>query len=157
MNSPTRETQSQHDSLTSSASGLAGNAEGVSRQTIREPGEEPVEHKPALKVWQYEVPRTAYPIKATADGSEPGFTVKMPKGARILTVVRGSMACAVIFAWVNPEMEEEQRYFYIVKTNRGMASPEEAAKAAGWERARLAYVGTWEGYQQWWHLFEVTR
>ena len=113
--------------------------------------------KPSLKVWQYEIPLAGYPRETRMDGAEPGFTITMPAGARILTVGRAAVAGAVLFALVNPEMAEEKRYFYIAKTNHPLASDQDAASATGWANAKLQYVNSWLGWNITWHLFEVTR
>jgi hypothetical protein len=114
--------------------------------------------KPALKVWQYEIPLEGYPREARMDGAEPGFTITMPAGARILTVGRAAASArgAVLFALVNPEMAVEKRYFYIAKTNHPLASAADAQKATGWANAKLDYVNSWLGWDVWWHLFEVS-
>jgi hypothetical protein len=125
----------------------------------REPGEEPVEERPALKVWMYEVPREAYPFQAPADGTEPGFVKQMPKGARLLCVTRSNEnQGAVLFALVNPLMEEEPRFFFVKKTNEAIPSPGKVKvgkEVQDWSGASLVWVGSWEGFRKWWHLFEV--
>ena len=94
--------------------------------------------KPALKVWSYEIPATA---------KNKAFAQKMPAGARILKVDRGTQM-AQLFALVNPEMPEEERLFYVAGTNFPLPDPEPQFKA-------LAYVDSYNGWGQWWHVFEI--
>ena len=118
---------------------------------MREPGEEdasyaprgahaPNKRKPACKVFGYTVPATA---------RNSGFTLNIPRGARLLRVTRNeALHSAEIYALVNPEMEDVPRFFYVVGTNYPLPDPAPQWKA-------LEYVGTWFGHGKTWHLFEV--
>ncbi|HLZ91088.1 MAG TPA: hypothetical protein VKQ28_05185 [Candidatus Acidoferrum sp.] len=97
----------------------------------------------ALKVWRYPIPATP------RTKPDEGFTVKMPAGALIVDVRRGSQS-GEIFAWVNPRMAEETRYFVAAKTNFPLPSPEP-------DFAKMLYVGSWDGYGETWHLFELKK
>jgi len=60
----------------------------------------------------------------------------------------------VLFALVNPEMEEERRHFFAVKENFPVPSPEECAAAVIAKEVEICYVDRFfEG--QVWFLFEI--
>ncbi len=113
------------------------------------------EEKPALRVWQYEVPALA---------RSNTFIQKMPRHAVVLGVYRGTQS-GVMYAWVNPGMPMEERLFYGVKTNFPLPQHGQELRgldSVGNERALgvcngLQPVGSfpWDG--QTWHLFEVLR
>jgi hypothetical protein len=119
------------------------NGMSSSPQSARQMMEPPKTERPALKVWQYQIPAT---IRLKA---EEGFTIKMPAGAKVMTVRRGNLA-GEVFALVNPAMAEETRYFYAAKTNFPLPSPEP-------DFVGIHYVGSWDGYGQTWHLFELEK
>jgi hypothetical protein len=96
--------------------------------------------KPSLKVWEYEVP---------AKAKNEGFSLRMPMGAKVLTVMRGDFS-AKLFALVNPLMDEEDRLFYVAGTNISLPEPEPDYKS-------LNYVASYVAYGRSWHLFEVER
>ncbi len=113
------------------------------QEIINQSLDRPAKGKSALRIWRYEVPPT---IKL---GMDAGFVVRMPAGAQLLHVQRGQSS-AEIFALVNPENPEEERLFYAAKTNFPLPDPQPEYKA-------MWYVGSWFGYGQSWHLFEVER
>jgi hypothetical protein len=112
----------------------------TTKPAMREPGEDEMEAKPALKVWSYEIPTKA---------RNEGFVQGMPAGARILRVAKVA-GRVQLWVLVNSEMPEEDRFFYVARTNAGLPSPEPDYKA-------LEYVGSWVEPVEVWHVFEVTR
>lgn len=116
---------------------------------MREPGEDDVELKPALKVWSYEVPTTS---------RNNGFVVKMPAGARVLRVAK-VVGLVKLWVLVNAEMPEEDRFFYVARTNAGLPSPDEFT-VTEWPKLKftgLEYVGSWVEPSEVWHVFEVVK
>ncbi|GAC1632795.1 MAG: hypothetical protein NVS9B14_06470 [Candidatus Acidiferrum sp.] len=109
----------------------------------------------ALMVWEYQVPSL---VRSNT------FVQEMPKGAEIMGVQRGSLT-AVMYAWVNPKMPMEQRLFCGVKTNQPLPNPGEELIGVIEDGERmflgkcggLVLVGSFLGWGQTWHLFEVKR
>lgn len=88
----------------------------------------------ALKVYKYSVPLTDY------------FSLKLPKGAKVLTVQtqRGEPK---IWALVNPENPTETRRFHLAETGHPITEFEE----------ELSYIGTFQlhGGDFIGHIFEI--
>ena len=86
------------------------------------------------EIWKFAVP------------VDDPVAIKMPKGARLLTVqAQGSEMC--IWAEVNPKGAPEKRYFAIFGTGNPMPS------GMGYSDV---YVGTVQIGRFVWHLYEIT-
>lgn len=88
------------------------------------------------------MPRTIWKFAVPVDDA---VAIKMPKGARLLTVqAQGAEMC--LWAEVNTEAPEEKRYFAIFGTGNPM--PREMGYSD-------AYVGTVQIGRFVWHLYEL--
>lgn len=85
-----------------------------------------------MTIWKYQIPLV------------DEFTLRMPKGACILTVqAQNNHGC--LWAMLNPEAEPEERRFCVVGTGDPMPPG-------------VQYVGTYQQEEGMfvWHVFEVT-
>jgi hypothetical protein len=108
-------------------------------RAMREPGEDAPEERPLLRVWSFDVPTSA---------RNAGFAQKMPAGARVLRVAK-VQSLVKLWVLVNSGMPEEDRFFYVARTNSGLPSPDDHWKS-------IEYVGSWVEPTEVWHVFEAT-